>query len=60
MARQDDTSKPAGTVRLTEGRPRVAPFWARIPRGWIFVVLFFLAWLGVFLMWNGFRLLAQL
>jgi hypothetical protein len=60
LARQDDTSKPAPTVQLTESRERVAPFWARIPRGWIIVALFLLAWLGIFLIWNGLRLLAHL
>jgi hypothetical protein len=60
LARQDDTSKPAPAVQLSESRERVAPFWARIPRGWIIVVLFLLAWLGIFLIWNGLRLLAHL
>jgi len=33
------------------------PAWARIPRGWIILALFALAWLGVYLIWNGARLL---
>ena len=60
MPRQDDTSKPAPAVPLNESRERAVPFWARIPRGWIIVALFLLAWLGIFLIWNGIRLLAQL
>lgn len=60
MARQDDTSKPAPAVQLTDNRDRATPLWARIPRGWIIVVLFLLAWLGIYLIWNGFRLLAHL
>ena len=60
MARQDDTSKPAPSVHLSEGRERTAPFWARIPRGWIIVILFLLAWVGVLLIWNGLQLLGHL
>jgi hypothetical protein len=60
VARQDETSKPAPAARLEESGQPVAPFWARIPRGWIIVALFLLAWLGVFLIWNGLRLLAYL
>ncbi len=60
LARQDETSKPAPAVQLSEGAQPAAPFWTRIPRGWIIVVLLLLAWLGVFLIWNGFRLLANL
>ncbi len=60
LARQDDTSKPAPAVQLSEGREPVVPFWARIPRGWIIVILLLLAWLGIYLIWNGLQLLGHL
>ncbi len=60
VARQDETSKPVPAARLGEGHQPLAPFWMRIPRGWIILGLFLLAWLGVYLIWNGLRLLAYL
>ena len=60
MARQEETSKPAPAVRIEDSRQPVAPFWARIPRGWIILVLFLLAWLGIYLIWNGLQLLGHL
>ncbi len=60
MVRQEESSKPVPATQLDEGRKPLAPFWTRVPRGWIILALFLLAWLGVFLIWNGFRLLAYL
>jgi len=60
VARQEETSKPAHAPSMSEGRERAAPFWARIPRGWIILVLFILAWVAVYLIWNGVRLLGGL
>jgi hypothetical protein len=60
VARQEETSKPAHATPLSEGREPTAPFWARIPRGWIILALFVLAWIAVYLIWNGFRLVGSL
>ena len=54
---QEEASKDARATQLPrEGEP-ATPAWARIPRGWIILALFALAWLGVYLIWNGARLL---
>jgi hypothetical protein len=57
LARQEETSKPASATPLSDDRRPAAPFWVRIPRGWIILVLFVLAWGAVYLIWNGLRLL---
>lgn len=57
MARQEETSKPARATPMSDGGQPAAPFWMRIPRGWIILALFVLAWVAVYLIWNGFRLL---
>jgi hypothetical protein len=59
VARQEETSKPAPATPMSESREPAAPFWARIPRGWIILVLFVLAWVAVYLIWNGLRLLGR-
>jgi len=53
---QEDTSKHAQVTRLPGEREPTAPLWRRVPRGWIILTLFALAWLGVYLLWNGIRL----
>jgi hypothetical protein len=57
VTRHEETSKPAPATPMSDGHEPTAPFWARIPRGWIILVLFVLAWVAVYLIWNGIRLL---
>jgi hypothetical protein len=52
---QDD-GKPVPSVPVEQARASAVPLWKRIPRGWIILVLFLLAWLGIYLIWNGIRL----
>ena len=54
---QEEASKDAQADRLQHEGDPAAPAWARIPRGWIILALFALAWVGVYLIWNGARLL---
>jgi hypothetical protein len=60
VARQDETSKPAPATQVSKGREPATPFWLRIPRGWIILALFVLAWIAVYLIWNGVQLLSGL
>jgi len=55
--RQEEASKEAHATRLPHEGDPATPAWARIPRGWIILALFALAWIGVYLIWNGARLL---
>lgn len=48
------SEEPAKSVE----RPR-GPLWSRVPKGWIVLALFVLAWVGVFLIWNGVILLLR-
>ena len=54
---QEEASKEAHATRLPREGDPATPVWARIPRGWIILALFALAWIGVYLIWNGARLL---
>jgi hypothetical protein len=60
VVRQEETSKqiPAATP-LSPSEGSTAPVWARVPRGWIVLVLFVAAWAGVYLIWRGIELLSQ-
>lgn len=51
---QDET-KDARAGRLHNESEPAAPLWTRIPRGWTILGLFALAWVGVYLIWNGIR-----
>jgi hypothetical protein len=44
---------------MSERRRPATPFWVRVPRGWIILVLFVLAWVAAYLIWNGIRLLGS-
>lgn len=57
---QEETSRNVDTTPLKNERQPTAPIWARVPRGWVIVVLFLIGWLGVFLIWNGIRFVLSL
>lgn len=57
---QEETSRNVDTTPLNNERQPIAPIWARVPRGWVIVVLFLIGWLGVFLIWNGIRFVLSL
>ncbi len=59
VVRQEESSKQIPAAPLGTSQGSAAPLWARIPRGWIILVLFIAAWAGVYLIWRGIELLAQ-
>jgi hypothetical protein len=54
----EKSSKVAPAHIETRGKSE-RPIWARVPKGWIFLVLMALAWLGIYLIWNGVLLLTH-
>ncbi|RYE09980.1 MAG: hypothetical protein EOP22_06925 [Hyphomicrobiales bacterium] len=49
-----ESSKPIAPAHLASDDARAnGSWWSRVPRGWIFLLLFVLSWLAVFLIWNG-------
>ena len=57
---QNEASDDVPATRLPQEREPAAPFWARVPRGWIVLLLFVLAWGGIYLIWNGVKLVLHL
>lgn len=55
-----ETTKEASDRPLESIRQPSGPFWTRWPKGWIILGLFVLAWVGVYLVWNGVALMLGL
>ena len=55
-----ESGKQVQVDPLVMGVRPAAPIWHRVPKGWIILALFVMAWVGVALIWRGLGLLLTL
>ena len=48
-----DTAKATRQESVETVQTPAPPIWTRVPKGWIILAVFVLAWAAIYLVWNG-------